>query len=104
MNLENIKSLTASRLQILQEVDAKILEGEESLKATMEYLYSVSATIPELIKASTSKTSWNLAVMTFGDDINLDSFKEYEAHIEADFQRIESANVEPTEKDGGGKD
>ena len=104
MDLKNIKSLTASRLQILQDVEAKILEGEESLKATMEYLFAVSATIPELIKASTSKTSWNLAVMTFGDDIDLESFKEYEAHIEADFLRIESANVEPTEKDGGGKD
>ena len=104
MDLSNIKSLTASRLQILQEMDASILSGEESLKATVEYLFVVSQSIPELIKASTSKTSWKLGVMLFGDEINLEDFKEYEKHIEADFKRIESANVEPTEKDEGGKD
>ena len=104
MDLSQIKPLTASRLSILQDVEAPILKGESSLQSTLAYLFAVSRGIPELIKASKSKTTWNLAVLEFGDDIDLTDFKEYEQCIEDDFERINSAEVEPTEKDGGGKD
>ena len=104
MDTENLKTLTASRLQFLQEMDAGILQGEESLKSVLEYLFSVTQSIPELIKASKTKVTWNLAVMVFGDDLDLADFKKFQEHIETDFKRIESASVEPTEKDGGGKD
>ena len=104
MDPSNLKSLTASRLQFLQEMDAAILKGEESLKAVLEYLFAVTQSIPELIKAAKTKTTWNLAVMVFGDDLDLANFKQFQAHIEADFERISAASVEPTDNDGGGKD
>lgn len=104
MKIKTLKEISASRLQFLQKVDADLVQGKETAGSVIEYLYATTKSIPELIKATKSKDAWEMATMTFGDKLDLADFQEYQEFMEADFKRINSASVEPTEKDGGGKD
>jgi hypothetical protein len=104
MDFTDIKELSASRLAFLLKIEASVIGGEQSLHASLEYFFAVSETIPKLIKATKTKAAWELAVMTWGDKVDLKDFKKYSHHIQDDFDRIEAANVEPTDKSSGGKD
>ena len=104
MDFSNIKELSASRLAFLLKIEAAVISGEQSLLASLEYLFAATESIPKLVKATKTKATWELAVMTWGDKVGLKDFKQYEKHIQADFDRIDAASVEPTEQDGGGKD
>ncbi len=104
MDFSSIKPLSASRLAFLLKIDANVVGGEQSLTASLEYLFAATVSITQLVKATKTKATWELAVMTWGDKVDLGDFKKYEKHIQDDFDRIDAASVEPTEKDGGGKD
>ena len=104
MDFSSIKPLSASRLAFLLKIDASVVGGEQSLTASLEYLFAATESITKLVKATKTKATWELAVMTWGDKVDLKDFKAYDKHIQDDFDRIDAASVEPTEKDGGGKD
>ena len=95
MDTSKIKTLTASRLQVLQQVEAGVLAGKPEIQSVLEYLFAVSASIPDLLKAAKNKDTWKLSVLTFGDDIDAANLAEIEAFITADFERIEAASVQP---------
>ena len=97
MDLSNTKTLTASRLQILQKVEAGVLDGVPEIQSFLEYLFAVTASIPELLKASKNKDAWRLAVLIFGDDIDISNITEIEEFITKDFERIEAGNVQPVD-------
>ena len=97
MDLSTTKTLTASRLKILQKVEAGVLEGKPEITSLLEYLFAVSASIPELLKASKNKESWRLAVLIFGDDIDVSNIAEIDAFITADFEKIEAGGVQPVD-------
>ena len=97
MDLSNTKTLTASRLQILQKVEAGVLDGKPEIQSMLEYLFAVTATIPELVKAAKDKESWQIAVLTFGDTVDAANMGQIEEFITQDFERIEAASVQPVD-------